>query len=94
MPSDTPAMTDGSLLTKRRFAPLFWVQALGAFNDQVFKTGFLALLTFRLADELGLNASFHNALAGAVFIIPFALVAPTAGQLADGVDKAKMMRVV
>ena len=90
-------MTDGrdaSLLTKRRFAPLFWVQALGAFNDQVFKTGFLVLLTYRLAAEMGLNASLHNTIASALFIIPFALVAPTAGMVADGVDKAKMMRVI
>jgi len=70
------------------------VQALGAFNDQVFKTGFLVLLTYRLAAEMGLNASLHNAIAGALFIIPFALVAPTSGMLADGVDKARMMRVI
>ncbi len=82
------------LLTARRFAPLFWVQALGAFNDQVFKTGFLVLLTYRLAAEMGLNASLHNTISGALFIIPFALVAPTAGQVADGVDKARMIRVV
>ena len=82
------------LLKTRRFAPLFWVQALGAFNDQVFKTGFLVLLTYRLAAEMGLNASLHNTIAGALFIIPFALVSPTAGMVADGVDKARMMRVV
>ncbi len=93
-------MTDGidtraaPLLRARRFAPLFWVQALGAFNDQVFKTGFLVLLTYRLAAEMGLNASLHNTLAGALFIIPFALVAPTAGMVADGVDKARMMRII
>ncbi len=83
-----------ALLNTRRFAPLFWVQGLGAFNDQVFKTGFLVLLTYRLAAEMGLNASLHNTMAGALFIIPFALIAPTAGMVADGVDKAKMMRVI
>ena len=92
--TDTPAPPAGSLLTARRFAPLFWVQALGAFNDQVFKTGFLVLLTYRLAAEMGLDPSLHNAIAGALFIIPFAFFAPTAGQVADGVDKAKMIRVV
>lgn len=83
-----------SLMGQRRFAALFWVQSLGAFNDQVFKTGLLTLLTFRLADELGLNASLHNTIGAALFILPFALFAPTAGQLADGIDKAKMMRFV
>ena len=81
-----------SLMKQRRFAALFWVQSLGAFNDQVFKTGLLTLLTFRLADELGLNASLHNTIGAALFILPFAVFAPTAGQIADGVDKAKMMR--
>lgn len=83
-----------ALMGQRRFAPLFWVQLFGAFNDQVFKTGLLTLLTFRLADEMGLNASLHNTIGAALFILPFALFAPTAGQIADGVDKAKMMRFV
>ena len=87
----TPLTT---LMGQRRFAALFWVQSLGAFNDQVFKTGLLTLLTFRLADKLGLDASLHNTLGAALFILPFALFAPTAGQIADGVDKAKMMRFV
>jgi len=91
--SEDPAALS-SLMTQRRFAPLFWVQSLGAFNDQVFKTGLLTLLTFRLADELGLNASLHNTIGAALFILPFALFAPTAGQIADGMDKAKMMRFV
>ena len=83
-----------ALMGQRRFAPLFWVQSFGAFNDQVFKTGLLTLLTFRLADELGLNASLHNTIGAALFILPFALFAPTAGQFTDGIDKAKMMRFV
>jgi len=93
IPSE-PASGLLALMGQRRFAPLFWVQSLGAFNDQVFKTGLLTLLTFRLADELGLNASLHNTIGAALFILPFALFAPTAGQLADGIDKAKMMRFV
>jgi len=93
-PSETQPSSPFALLGQRRFGPLFWVQALGAFNDQVFKTGLLTLLTFRLADELGLNASLHNTIGAALFILPFALFAPTAGQIADGIDKAKMMRFV
>lgn len=83
-----------SLMGQRRFSALFWVQSFGAFNDQVFKTALLTLLTFRLADEMGLNASLHNTIGAALFILPFALFAPTAGQMADGIDKAKMMRFV
>ncbi len=89
-----PPSSPFTLMKERRFAPLFWVQSFGAFNDQVFKTGLLTLLTFKLADELGLNASLHNTIGAALFILPFALFAPTAGQIADGIDKAKMMRFV
>lgn len=70
------------------------MQFLGALNDHTFKNAFMALLTYRLADALGLDLDFHVLLAGAIYILPFALLAPTAGQIADGMDKARMMRRV
>lgn len=82
------------LLGQRRFLPLFLVQALGAFNDNVFKTAFVTLLTFRLSAQLEMSNDALNAIAGGIFILPFALFAPVAGQIADRVDKAAMMRVV
>ena len=91
---EAPPDSQWSLLGQRRFAPLFWVQGLGAFNDQVFKTALLTLLTYRLAERHGLDVATYNILGAALFILPFALLSPTAGQLADGVDKAKMMKVM
>ncbi|MEM8740574.1 MAG: MFS transporter [Pseudomonadota bacterium] len=84
------------LLTARRFWPLFSVQFLGAFNDQVYKTAFVALLTWRLAAEKGLDGSIDmlNQVAAGLFILPFALCSPTAGMISDGMDKAVMMRRV
>jgi len=35
-----------SLLRERRFAPLFWVQFLGAANDNIFKFAFTLLATY------------------------------------------------
>ncbi|MEO0683244.1 MAG: MFS transporter, partial [Pseudomonadota bacterium] len=87
-----PAPRALPLLRERRFWPLFWTQFLGALNDHVFKNAFMAILTYRLADELGLNLDFHVLFAGALYILPFALIAGTAGQIADGMDKAVMMR--
>ncbi|MGB0507655.1 MAG: MFS transporter, partial [Pikeienuella sp.] len=85
------------LFKTRRFWPLFIVQFLGAFNDQTFKNAFVALLTYRLVDKLGWSAGeldlFVQVAAG-LFILPFALCAPTAGMIADRVDKARMMRWV
>lgn len=92
--AEAPPVRQLALLGQRRFWPLFWVQFLGALNDHVFKNAFMALLTWRLADRLGLNLDLHVLFAGALYILPFALVAGTAGQIADGVDKARMMRAV
>ncbi len=91
-PGDGPAPEP--LLSARRFLPLFLVQALGAFNDNVFKNAFVALLTFRLADQLETPLTQLVAIAAGLFIVPFAIFAPYAGKIADQIDKALMMRWV
>ncbi|MGB1215679.1 MAG: MFS transporter [Pikeienuella sp.] len=91
------AVNQFSLFRTRRFWPLFTVQFLGAFNDQTFKNGFIALLTYSLADKLALTGSevdLYTQLAAGLYILPFALIAPTAGMISDAVDKARMMRWV
>lgn len=35
-----------SLMTQRRFGPFFWTQFLGAFNDNLFKTALIIVLTY------------------------------------------------
>jgi MFS family permease len=89
-----PAPNQFALLKTRRFLPLFLVQFLGAFNDQVYQKAFVALITYRLADRVGMDVALLGIIASALFILPFAVVTPTAGQLADRVDKAVMMRWV
>jgi len=90
----TPAPNQFALLKTRRFLPVFLVQFLGAFNDQVYQKAFVALVTYRLADQVGMDVALLGAIASALFILPFAVVSPTAGQYADRVDKAVMMRWV
>ncbi len=83
-----------ALLGTRRFLPLFMTQFLGAFNDQVYQKAFVALVTYRLADKVGVPIPMLGVIASGLFILPFAVVTPTAGQIADRVDKAVMMRWV
>lgn len=85
---------DFSLLAKRRFGPMFVVQFIGAFNDNALKYAMLFLVTFTLykGDENG--AASLAALATGLFILPYFLFSALAGQIADGWDKAKLMRVV
>ena len=81
------------LLKQRRFLPLFATQFLGAFNDNLFKTAMVLFATYQIfADER--QESFFNALAAALFILPFFLLSALAGQLADTSDKARIIRIV
>lgn len=86
------ATSQFALLGNRKFMPLFVVQALGAFNDNVFKMAFVSLMTYVLAGQMEMGIEVLAPIASGVFIIPFAFLAPFAGQIADRVDKAKMMR--
>ncbi|MEM6932451.1 MAG: MFS transporter [Pseudomonadota bacterium] len=97
-----PPPNQFALLRTRRFLPLFLVLFLGALNDQVFKNAFVALLTFVIATESGmvpfLGAEIgldpFSLIANILFILPFALIAPTAGQITDRLDKRVMIRFV
>ncbi|MEM7427947.1 MAG: acyl-[ACP]--phospholipid O-acyltransferase [Pseudomonadota bacterium] len=87
-----PAESQFSLLSKKRFAPLFATQALGAFNDNAFKQAMVILITYSLASQQGLNAGVWINLAAGLFILPFFLFSALAGQIADRFDKAMLAR--
>ncbi|WP_227369134.1 MFS transporter [Halomonas sp. M20] len=82
----------GSLLTQRRFAPFFWTQALGAFNDNLFKNVLLLLLTFVAVPRHGWDTGLLNNLAAGLFILPFLLFSAWGGSLADRHDKQSLIR--
>ncbi|MCM8557351.1 MFS transporter [Sphingomicrobium sediminis] len=79
------------LMTKRRFAPLFTVQFLGAFNDNLFRTSMVLLVIFGIYDDPTREASL-SAIAGGLFILPFVLFSAFAGSLADHMDKSLLIR--
>jgi 1-acyl-sn-glycerol-3-phosphate acyltransferase len=82
------------LLRQRRFAPFFWTQFLGAFNDNVFKTALLTILTYDAARWTTADVGLLNNLIPGLFILPFLLFSATAGQLADKFEKAALTRGV
>src|SRR3990170_7506853 len=86
----TPSL---SLLGKRRFLPLFATQFLGAFNDNLYKSAMVILVTYAVFNDPAKEATF-NAVAGGLFILPFFLFSALAGQLADSMDKARIIRFV
>ncbi len=83
-----------SLIRKRRFAPLFVTQFLGAFNDNLFKTAALLLASFGLYRDDPATAEQIGIIATALFTLPYFLLSAPAGQLADAMDKAKLARWV
>ena len=80
------------LLRERRFAPLFWVQFLGAANDNLFKFAFTLLATYAAARWGNVDPHFAGFLIGALFIAPFVLFSATSGQLADKLEKSRFIR--
>jgi MFS family permease len=81
------------LLKRRCFLPLFVTQFLGAFNDNLFKTAMVLFATYAIYNDAAAEANF-NALATGIAILPFFLLSALAGQLADGHDKARIIRMV
>src|SRR5262245_55022487 len=74
-----------SLMTTRRFAPLFWCQFFSAFNDNFLKNALVFLILFApgIADREALSS-----LTAAVFIGPFFFLSGLGGEMPDRFDKA------
>ena len=85
---------DLSLLAKRRFGPLFVVQFLGAFNDNVLKFAMLFLANFTIYTAAPEKAEMLALLSTGLFILPYFLFSALAGQLADALDKTRLVRIV
>jgi MFS family permease len=83
-----------ALLRQRRFAPFFGAQFLGAFNDNLFKTALVTVITFDALHWTNMSAGLLNNLIAGLFILPFLLLSATAGQIADKFDKTTVMRTV
>jgi 1-acyl-sn-glycerol-3-phosphate acyltransferase len=83
-----------SLLTQKRFAPFFWTQFLGAFNDNLFKTALLVTLTYDALRWTNMSSSLITNLIPGLFILPYVLFSATAGQIAEKVEKGRLSRYV
>jgi 1-acyl-sn-glycerol-3-phosphate acyltransferase len=83
-----------SLMSQRRFAPFFWTQFFGAFNDNLFKTALIVVLTYDALSWTTINASTLTNLLPGLFILPYVVFSATAGQIADRFEKAALVRCV
>ena len=74
-----------SLMTSRRFAPLFWCQFFAAFGDNFLKTALVFVILYEVS---GANSGVLITLAGATLIAPFFFLSGLGGELADRYDKS------
>lgn len=82
------------LLRERRFGPFFATQTLGAFNDNIFKNALIILITFGLVGLNGQQINLYVNLAAGFFILPFFLFSATAGQIAEKIEKSRLIRAL
>src|SRR5690606_22117132 len=90
-PGASMANNQFELLQQRRFLPYFLVQALGAFNDNVYRQAIIGLLFFMgVSPE---QRTLYTNLAPALFILPYFLFSGLAGQIAERLEKQKLIRI-
>ena len=85
--------TQFQLLFTRRLGPLFTTQFFGAFNDNLFKAALTVFFVYGgivAAEQTDLAV---NAAAG-LFVLPYFLFSAMAGQIADRVEKSRLIRGV
>ncbi|MEM8975238.1 MAG: acyl-[ACP]--phospholipid O-acyltransferase [Pseudomonadota bacterium] len=80
-----------SLLSSRRFLPIFVCQFLSALNDNFIKNALVILILFKLGSEQG---GLLVTLAGVALIVPFFILSALGGELADKYDKARVAQAI
>ncbi len=78
-----------TLMTSRRFAPLFWCQFLSAFNDNFVRNMLVMLILFRFGAE---DSSMKILVASMAFVLPAIPLSALGGEIADSHDKAVVAR--
>jgi acyl-[acyl-carrier-protein]-phospholipid O-acyltransferase / long-chain-fatty-acid--[acyl-carrier-protein] ligase len=81
-----------ALLSSRKFLSFFATQFLGAFNDNFFKTALSLLIAFHITQQAEGESSILVNLAAILFILPFFILSPRAGSLADSSEKVSLIR--
>jgi len=82
----------GALLSSKRFLPLFVTQFFSALNDNVYKQSILLILIFQAATVA--DGAFYSNVAAGLFILPFFLFSGMAGQIAEKLEKSKLISIV
>ncbi len=81
------------IFADKKFRPLFWTQFLGSLNDNFLKNALVVMITFKGITVAGLGSASVVAISSGLFILPFFLFSPLAGQVADKLNKDHLVRL-
>lgn len=83
------------LLKIRRFAPFFWTQFFGAFNDNVFKNALILIIAYHgVQQSPDIDANVMINMAAGALILPFFLFSALAGEISDKYEKSRLIRYI
>jgi 1-acyl-sn-glycerol-3-phosphate acyltransferase len=85
-------MSLSRLLSQRRFGPFFWTQFFGAFNDNFFKNALVLLVGYTATTKA--EGDWLVNLSQGLLVLPFFLFSATAGQIADKLEKSRLIRAI
>lgn len=82
-----------SLFTKRRFLPIFLATFLGAFNDNLLRSGLVVLIAYSASKgiKLPVPPEILVTVCSALLVLPMLLFSSLAGALADRFEKSKLV---
>lgn len=83
-----------SLFGKRRFLPMFLATFLGAFNDNLLRSGLVVLIAYSASFGITLviRPEILVTLCSALLVIPMLLFSSLAGTVADKYEKSRLVR--
>lgn len=82
-----------SLFLKRRFLPIFLATCLGAFNDNLLRSGLVVLIAYSASKGIALptKPEILVTLCSALLVLPMFLFSSIAGPLADKYEKSRLV---
>jgi acyl-[acyl-carrier-protein]-phospholipid O-acyltransferase/long-chain-fatty-acid--[acyl-carrier-protein] ligase len=82
-----------SLFAKRRFLPVFLATFLGAFNDNLLRSGLVVLIAYSASKGIALPAKpeILVTICSALLMMPLILFSSVAGSLADKYEKSRLV---
>jgi len=82
------------LFKDMRFLPIFIVQFCGCLNDSILKNAIIILITYKLSTQLVDSTQLLVLVANAIFVLPFAIFASIAGQVADKYERSTIVKII